>query len=271
MKGKRGLTPYDINGVALDTKNGNKAKEPVTLYNTDGTPFEFSGGGGTSAVSSVNGKTGVVTITAEELGAITVETDPIYIGEKSTLALNSTEDTNNFILNNGDGTIINIPKIKEKNTMLIANFSGSIIINSNSIYNFNQNLSVANITQINTNGYTFFGSGSSRLLKFPLIDELCNYQLQLTLNGTIGGANGTAREFKIQIQRQTPTIFTKSTGIVKVDNNNLVDRNNPAILTFTNGIDDPFSTNGIQIQLNNTTTQNVTITSFTLNIQGSRN
>lgn len=205
-------------------------------------------------------------------GGGTGETDPIYTSEKNILALNSTENTNNFILNNGDGTSLNIPKITEKKeTILTANFSGSIVINSNSIYNFNQNLSVANITQINTTGYSFSGTGSARLLKFPAINELCNYQIQLTINGTIGGSNGTPREFKIQLQRQLPTLFTKSTGIVKVDNNTLTDRNNPPILTFTNGATDPFITNGIQIQLNNTTSQNITITSFSLNIQGSRN
>lgn len=143
------------------------------------------------------------------------------------------------------------------------------------IFNFNSLLSNSDFNIMDENaldgdvGFTFSGTGSAKLLKFPPYNFV-NYSVQVTINGSISGAAGTAREFKIQLARTTPTVFTRGTGIVKVDNNILTDRSNPPILTFQQGTNDPFVTDGVRIELNNTTTQTITINSFNILIQGTK-
>lgn len=70
MNSKFPVTFYDIKGnPVLGVLDGENGKFPVTAYDTDGNYVNLASSGGGGAVDSVNGQTGVVILTANDVGA----------------------------------------------------------------------------------------------------------------------------------------------------------------------------------------------------------
>lgn len=104
------------------------------------------------------------------------------------------------------------------------------------------------------------------VLKFPPISGFSQVIFSFRINGTIGGASGTAREWQIQTRRPDGVTVVGSDGNVKVDGTS-IDNRDTVLVSYTNGVLDPFSVDGIQVGLLNNSGQTITLTRVEVRIQ----
>lgn len=114
---------------------------------------------------------------------------------------------------------------------------------------------------------------SSGILKFPYIPDVgnyknlyCDYTISIRLLGSISGNINTSREFLLQLQRANDSIVEVKT-VIKVNDTSLASKG-IGFETYTAGELDPFIINGIKLNVNNTSTQTITLTGVSLLIKG---
>jgi hypothetical protein len=108
--------------------------------------------------------------------------------------------------------------------------------------------------------------GNGLVLKFPPLEKFSQVIFSVRISGSIGGGAGTAREWQIQTRRPDGVTVVGSDGNVKVDGTS-IDNRDTALVSFTKGVIDPFSVDGIQIGMLNNSGQSITITSISVRIQ----
>ena len=104
------------------------------------------------------------------------------------------------------------------------------------------------------------------VLKFPPVSGFSQVIFSFRINGTIGGASGTSREWQFQTRRPDGSTVVGSDGNIKVDGTSISNRDT-ALVSFTNGVLDPFSVDGIQIGMLNNSGQTITLTDISVRIQ----
>jgi hypothetical protein len=104
------------------------------------------------------------------------------------------------------------------------------------------------------------------VLKFPPLVGFSQVLFSFRISGTVGGPSGAAREWQIQTRRPDGVTVVGSDGNVKVDGTSISNRDT-VLVSFTNGVSDPFSVDGIQVGMLNNSGQTMTLTAIDVRIQ----
>lgn len=104
------------------------------------------------------------------------------------------------------------------------------------------------------------------VLRFPPIAGFSQVLFSFRISGTMSGGAGTAREWQIQTRRPDGNTVVGSDGNVKVDGTSISNRDT-VLVSFTNGVLDPFSVDGIQVGMLNNSGQTITLTAISVRIQ----
>ena len=142
----------------------------------------------------------------------------------------------------------------------IFNWTGSQTVANAAFLNF---LSLAGITQ--QTGGTAGLSLSAGLLKFPARIKPSGVTFTIRITGTVGGAAGTAREWKIQTRRPDAVTVIGSAPTVKVSGTDIGNRDT-VLRSYTSGVADPFTTQGVMVGLQNDSGQTITLTSVIIRV-----
>ena len=103
------------------------------------------------------------------------------------------------------------------------------------------------------------------MAKLPVKAKPSGVTFSTRIGGTIGGASGTAREWKIQTRRADGTTVVGSTDSSKTTGTDISNRD--AVLeSHTGGATDTFTTQGVIIGLQNDSGQTITLTSVSVRI-----
>lgn len=140
------------------------------------------------------------------------------------------------------------------------NYSGSTSISSGSFVNILGLPAVSKATG-GTAGITI-GFG---VLKFPANSKPTGITFSLQITGTVGGASGTAREWKIQLRRPNGTTVVRSVSTVKVNGTDISNRD-VDITSRTFNATDLFTTQGVMVGIQNDSGQAITLTSASLTV-----
>lgn len=149
-------------------------------------------------------------------------------------------------------------------------------ISSNNLFNL---LTVMSLTpsatniittaNVNTNIFNL-NNGILKLPYFPNVGNYknlyCDYTIDIRLTGTISGNANTSREFLLQLRRADDSLIEGKT-VIKINDNNLSSKG-IIFETYTSGELDPFIVNGLKLQINNTSTQIITLTGATVLVKG---
>lgn len=102
-------------------------------------------------------------------------------------------------------------------------------------------------------------------ITLPKKAGLSKYLITIRLTGTISGASGTAREFSVQVLEKGNANVLGAQSIIKISDNSLNNRQ-AIIQTYSDGINDGYSDplKGLQVLINNTSTQTITLTALEL-------
>jgi hypothetical protein len=233
-------------------------------------------------------------ITAKQAGGLVKgnsgdATVSIKVGSTTTLdpgalatVTNSGNDVNaifNFGIPTGlpgvDGTFADIPdgaivRNKLEPTLVdelqydqaVMSWTGSQVIVNNVSFNLVTLLTPASISR---NTINLVLNTTTKVLTFTPRTFDQNIRIVARLVGTIGGATGTAREFFVELTRPgaSGTLLARD-SIVKINDNNISNRQASIDTYVVGGTSDLFFTQGFEVKLNNLSTQNITLTSFTL-------
>ncbi|MBL5911244.1 GDSL-type esterase/lipase family protein [Enterobacter asburiae] len=142
----------------------------------------------------------------------------------------------------------------------IFNWSGSQAVANAAFLNF---LSLAGITQ--QAGGTAGVTVAAGVAKLPAKTKPSGVTFSVRITGTVGGASGTAREWKIQTRRADGTTVVGSTDASKTTGTDISNRD--AVLeSHTSGASDLFTTQGVIIGLQNDSGATITLTSVSVRI-----
>lgn len=106
----------------------------------------------------------------------------------------------------------------------------------------------------------------SGVVKFPAKTKWSQVIFSVRITGTIGGASGTAREWLTQTRRPDGITIVGSDGDVKVDGTDISNRDT-SLISWTRDSVDPFTVDGIQVGLLNSSSQTITLTSVSVRVQ----
>ena len=143
----------------------------------------------------------------------------------------------------------------------IFNWSGSQTVANAAFLNL---LSLAGITQ--QAGGTAGLSLSAGLLKFPSRIKPSGVTFTIRITGAVGGAAGTAREWKIQTRRPDALTLIGSASTVKVSGTDISNRDT-VLRSYTSGVSDAFTTQGVMVGLQNDSGQTITLTSVIIRVE----
>lgn len=143
----------------------------------------------------------------------------------------------------------------------------NVTINNGNVYNIIQHLvglSPALSVGVTDADFPRVNTGANALLKFPANAKLTSYMSDVRLTGSM--TSSSDRTFTLQLRRSDNSLvkgdtFTKSGGTALTSESN-------NIFTYTNGINDPYTIGGLKMEINNTSSSNITLTGFELIIDG---
>jgi hypothetical protein len=120
-------------------------------------------------------------------------------------------------------------------------------------------------------GMEMYAESDGKIM-FPPIASFAPYQIDIRINGDIGtGAPNTAMTFTVDLVRYGLDTIARSYGVPAVEGESL---NEVSLggLTYTDGLDDPFSKDGAYLQISNQNMSNNTIMvqDLDVTIQGTR-
>lgn len=141
------------------------------------------------------------------------------------------------------------------------NWTGSQIIAAGGYQNF---FALAGIAVVagGTSGLAL----DSGVIKLPAKTKWSQVVFSTRISGTITGAAGQTRDWRIQTRRPDGVTVVGSVADLKVDDTSISNRD-AALMSWTLGAADPFTVDGIQVGLSNTSTQTITITSVSVRVQ----
>lgn len=143
----------------------------------------------------------------------------------------------------------------------ILNWTGSQVVATSAWQNFMALAGMA-IQSGGTAGLTLSGG----VIKFPARTKWSQVIFSVRITGTIAGAAGTAREWLTQTRRPDGVTVVGSDGDVKVDGTSISNRDT-SLVSWTKDAIDPFTVDGIQIGILNSSTQAITLTSVSVRVQ----
>lgn len=119
-----------------------------------------------------------------------------------------------------------------------------------------------------TAGGTAGTSIASNAILFPAIAKKTGVVFTVRITGTITGGLGLAREWYTQTRRTDGTTIVGSECDVKIGLiANDISNRDTSLVTFTDGVTDPFSVTGIQLGIFNDSGQTITITALRILVQ----
>lgn len=151
-------------------------------------------------------------------------------------------------------------------------FSPSVTVNNGVSYNLFTTVTSGDVTGATLTNFEYIATGFSYnstnvSLVFPPFKDYTDYKIRVQLQGTITGLSGADRQFNIELRRGADNSLVLADYVVKIDGNDLTGLTR-LYTSFANGLSDPFITGGLRIVLNNTSGVSITLTGFTLLIQG---
>lgn len=96
-------------------------------------------------------------------------------------------------------------------------------------------------------------------LLFPARVKPSQVIFNVRIVGTVGGGAGTAREWRTQTRRTDGTTIIGSAGAAKVQGVDISNRD-ATLVSYTLGVNDPFSVSGVQLGMLNVSGQVITLT-----------
>lgn len=105
---------------------------------------------------------------------------------------------------------------------------------------------------------------TDNVIKLPSVESQTGVFITVRITGTTPSANPDAEWF-IQLRRPTDAIIT-SVAASKIANNNQLDNRESFVSSYTNGVLDPFHTDGFKVSLQNKTAATLTITSISMRV-----
>jgi hypothetical protein len=103
-------------------------------------------------------------------------------------------------------------------------------------------------------------------LKFPAKTKWSQVIFSVRISGTVAGPSGTSREWLTQTRRVDGVTVVGSGGDVKVAGTDISNRDT-SLISWTRDELDPFTVDGVQIGLLNTSGQKITLTSVSVRVQ----
>lgn len=103
-------------------------------------------------------------------------------------------------------------------------------------------------------------------IKFPAMSKWSQVIFSVRISGTVAGASGTSREWLTQTRRVDGVTVVGSDGDVKVSGTDISNRDT-SLISWTRDALDPFTVDGVQIGLFNTSGQTITLTSVSVRVQ----
>lgn len=143
----------------------------------------------------------------------------------------------------------------------IFNWTGSQAVASGTFRNFFTLSGIAKAT-----GGTANLTQTASSIRFPARSKWSQVIFSVRIAGTIGGASGTAREWLTQTRRVDGVTVVGSDGDVKVDGTDISNRDT-SLISWTRDALDPFTVDGVQVGLLNTSSQTITLTSVSVRVQ----
>ena len=165
--------------------------------------------------------------------------------------------------------LINTPPFRFS---LTKTFSPSVTVNNGTGYNLFTTVTAGDITGATTTNMEYIPSkfafqNTNLALLFPPFRNYTDYRIRVQLEGTIGGSFGSDRQFSLELRRGADNSLVLEDYVVKINDNDLtgLTRN---YTSFVNGLSDPYITGGLRIVLNNASGTAITLTGFSLLVQG---
>ncbi len=150
--------------------------------------------------------------------------------------------------------------------------SPSITVNNATSYNLMTAVTAADVAAATTSNFNYIATGFSYnttnvSLVFPPFQSYIDYKIRVQLQGTIGGTTGTDRQFTLELRRGSDNSLVLGDYIVKIDGNALTNLTR-VYTSFSDGLADPFIAGGLRVVLNNNSGTTITLTGFSLLVQG---
>lgn len=139
----------------------------------------------------------------------------------------------------------------------VYDWSGSLAINAGTF----SNLLTRPFTKNVDGGSSAFTSGK---LTIPARAKTSGVQFVVRLTGT--SSVTTALDFRLQLRRTDGTTIVSSVNVPKVTATTDISNREATITSYTLGTTDPFSVDGLQLVLHNTTSANITLTAISVRV-----
>jgi len=165
--------------------------------------------------------------------------------------------------------LINTPPFRFS---LTKTFTPTVTVNNGVSYNLFNTVTAGDITGGTTTNMEYITSkfafqNANLALLFPPLKNYTDYKIRLQLQGTIAGTVGTDRQFNIELRRGADNSLILADYVIKIDGNDLTALTR-LYTSFVNGLTDPYITGGLRLVLNNNSGAAITLTGFSLLIQG---
>lgn len=144
----------------------------------------------------------------------------------------------------------------------IFNWTGTLNIPIGAWSNFTALVGLNQDAQ-NTAGITI---GPGGVFKFPAISTLTGVSVRVKLVGTIDGTAATTRGWFVQLRRPDATTVVNSVSVLKSGSADVTGRD-VVLTSYTKGLTDPYTVDGVMVGLNNQSGALLTITSMEILIQ----
>ena len=137
------------------------------------------------------------------------------------------------------------------------------------LFNLISQTDITNATRINFGSFSqnFSYNNSQNGLIFPAFANYTIYTMRIILNGTLGSSGSSNKQFYLELRRAIDDSTVSSYAVIKVNNLNLSGITN-LLLTFTNGLTDPYILNGVRLVINNQTSSDLNLTGFSILLAG---
>ena len=149
------------------------------------------------------------------------------------------------------------PVLQDSYLLDVYGWDGSTTVAAGAV----RNLSTLSLSKTLDNGASSETGAGFRL---PPKSKTNGLQVVVRLTGTTG--SNSALEWRVQIRRQDGTTIVSSVNATKVAGVTDINNREVTLNSYTNGANDPFSTDGFQVVIHNTTGTAIKLTSAAIRV-----
>ena len=141
----------------------------------------------------------------------------------------------------------------------VYNWAGNQSVTNGAFFNL---LGLTGLTKAIATAETTLNAG---VLKLPAKNGVTQVLFTVRLSGTVGGPSGTDREWIVELRRPGDNSVVAADSESKLDGSDISNRD-VVLSSYTSGVDDAFTLNGVNLGVRNTSGNTMTLTSVSIRV-----